>query len=149
MSKASDKSDKMILVINGSLVRIKENNFIKKWFSRQYRHEKTIKQFEKAGYPEGSYELTVDQFQKLVEDNISTNRKVVMKKVKKAYAEDTESIECGRTTQRDRRVIKSKLKKDFNLDDKNIVKDGKTILFVVKETTDGGSSQEDLDDDDW
>ena len=147
MKQVSDKSDKMVLVI-GDTIRIKKNNYTKKWFSREYRTEKSIKEFAKAGYPVGEYEMSVDDFVSLVQDNLTTHRKFVIKKAKKAYEEGSSSIEVGRNTKRDRRKIKSKLSKDFNLEDKQLQKDGKSILFIVKESKED-ASQELIEDDDW
>jgi len=146
-TNADGKSDKLVLVI-GDTIRIKKNNFIKKWFSREFRTPKSIKEFSKAGYPAGEYEMSVNDFVSLVESNLTSHRKYVIKKAKKAYNEDIESIEVGRTTKRDRRKIKSKLAKDFDLSEKQIKKDGKNILFVVKESK-AFIEEELLEDDDW
>ena len=150
MKQVSDKSDKMVLEI-GSTIRIKKNNHIKKLFSRDYRTEKSMKEFEKAGYPAGSYELTVDEFLAILKDNITPHRKFVIKKATKNYEEGTESIEVGRNTKRDRRKIKAKLKKKFgdDISDKVLMKNKdnlKEILIVTKE--DDQDSVDDLFDDD-
>jgi len=135
MTKADDKSDKLILVVGTDTIRIKKNNFIKKWFSRHYRTDKSIKELAKAGYEVGSHEFKVDSFIDMVEDNLTSHRKSIVKKAKKAYKSGDESITIGRNTKRDRRVIKRKLSKDNDLDGVSIVKDKdniKDILFVAK-----------------
>ena len=150
MTKEADKSDKLILVV-GTDIRIKKNNYIKKWFSRHYRTDKSIKELAKAGYEVGSHELTVDSFIDMVEDNLTSHRKAIVKKAKKAYKSGDESITIGRNTKRDRRVIKRKLSKDNDLEGISIVKnedDIKSILFISK-TDENSKNQELIEDAGW
>ena len=148
MKQIDGKSDKVILEITEKTIRLKKNKHIKKWLSRNFITEKSRKEFSKAGYPIGSYEMSVNDFISIVEDNLTSHRKFVIKKAKKAYEDGASSIEVGRNTKRDRRKIKSKLAKDFNLEDKQLQKDGKSILFIVKESKED-ASQELIEDDDW
>lgn len=148
MTNEKGKSDKVILVID-STIRVKKNNFLKKWFSRNYRTEKSKKELKEAGYPEGSYEMSADEFISLVEDNLTTNQKFVVKSIKKQVKNGDETIEGFRTTKKIRKKIRSKLLKELDINEetqKLVVskEDPRTISLAIKEL--GSSNDNSFED---
>jgi len=114
-------------------VRVKGNNKVSRFFSRNYGHDKKVlKHFKEAGFKEGTTEISLKEFIATIEDLKSLVERSV-KKVLKAKIGD--EVEVLTASNRARRVYKQVLKQEKDIQEPIVLlkKDRNLVEIKIRE----------------